>query len=1160
MMESTITEEPYQILPSAQSKETKEQNTYPLLHESVRVVIDTNPEGDRVYRISLADLSPGEREILASIQNELDEQRERHSPSASPTKRKEYAKLVASFSPNLSQKEQSLITSWLFLQSDPVRWMQAVLSDSRVSALIFPDEGGSVSIIHSGVASLLKTSLNPGKEDISRLSRSLLQLPGFPDPIHEPLPVAINDRMTFLITREPSREHGSCIRITKVQKTVTREENKSADPAIPDQDKKVSPSTPALRYSLLSDIVQVELVPDAYYTISLIPLSEDEKTIFAFINGKKNTQAVSHGTWREREAAARQFYQEALLKHAPGIDRRQKNRICSWLIINTDPVQWIRTILADQAVTGIKCISPGVPVTILHTRCSRFIQTNIIPDLQGFHQIAAYFLESSGASTNKKSPVLIRYSNSESISISWVTREKTQFPQISITRGEKRETEAKKTPNDRAGTNKPGGRTAHPTRQPVLNEIKNRIQSVIPDISKNLTSVITATKNAIPGDTGTAGKKREPSSLSFPSLHKTDLAGFLRRDNSIRSDEKNPAQDLMQQSPPVSGKQEKKEPDLPELKNSGVEYEDSSADRISTGDPDLLHPVTRRDKERINAILSGIFASRSRETAFQEYQRPKVREQDDDVLPKKRGLSFSFSLHAKDRTGFRKKKRVSHPDAGDQPIYDPMASPPVDSVLSLQQHEGVVAEEAYWLVQPYAYVAILQNREKERTYLVVEPELSTRERIILEETHETLRDVLIYDKPVGKGDLVLEFGEVAKVVTSYDPKIPKERLHVLFYYLQRNLSGYGKIDPLMHDELLEDISCNGHDIPVFVHHRLYGSMPTTIQFGGEELNRYVLKLSQKADKQVSLTSPLLDAALPNGSRAQITYSDIISTKGSSFTIRKFRTDPMTPATLLSFNTYNSELMAFLWLALENRKSLIVVGGTASGKTSAMNAFSFFIPHNSKIVSLEDTREIQIPHKNWLPVQTRQASSMTDRGTIDLFDLLKASLRQRPEYIIVGEVRGSEAQTLFQAMNSGHTTLSTLHAGTIEEALNRLTNEPINVPAAMFGALDLIIVQTFHYREGRMIRRCDAIHEILLSEGGHLRWNTLYEYNPVEDGFLRKYTHSETLRAIQYMHNWDDAELQYQLDLRKEFLTRFKFKSSSDPRILMRMITDLRRLS
>jgi Type IV secretory pathway, VirB11 components, and related ATPases involved in archaeal flagella biosynthesis len=211
---------------------------------------------------------------------------------------------------------------------------------------------------------------------------------------------------------------------------------------------------------------------------------------------------------------------------------------------------------------------------------------------------------------------------------------------------------------------------------------------------------------------------------------------------------------------------------------------------------------------------------------------------------------------------------------------------------------------------------------------------------------------------------------------------------------------------------------------------------------------------------------------------------------------------MTPATLLAFGTYSNELLAFIWLALENRQSLIVVGGTASGKTSAMNAFSFFIPHNSKIVSLEDTREIQIPQKNWLPVQTRVSNSFNDRGSVDLFDLLKASLRQRPEYIIVGEVRGSEAQTLFQAMNSGHTTLSTLHAGNIEEALNRLTNEPINVPPAMFGALNLMVIQTFHYRAGRMIRRCDAIHEIVLGEGDKVNWNTLYEYDPKKDSFKK----------------------------------------------------------
>ncbi len=517
------------------------------------------------------------------------------------------------------------------------------------------------------------------------------------------------------------------------------------------------------------------------------------------------------------------------------------------------------------------------------------------------------------------------------------------------------------------------------------------------------------------------------------------------------------------------------------------------------------------------------------------------------INPLKKSLSSFTSL-----TKVRKKEEDVKVESDSDTVKPP-------SVLNLQnQEDGTVAEEAYWLFQPHSYVAVIQDQNKDRLYRVVEPELSPRERIILEETHDTLRDVLVYDKPVMKGELFLEYAEVEKIVRTYDPKITEDRLGVLYYYLKRNLNGYGKIDPLMYDELLEDISCNGHNLPVYVHHRYYGSIPTSIRFESDELNKFVLKLSQKADKQVSLTSPLLDASLPNGARAQITYSDVVSTKGSSFTIRKFRSDPMTPATLMSFGTYSDELLAFIWLALENRQSMIVVGGTASGKTSAMNAFSFFIPHNSKIVSLEDTREIQIPQKNWLPVQTRSTNVAHDRGNVDLFDLLKASLRQRPEYIIVGEVRGSEAQTLFQAMNSGHTTISTLHAGNIEEALNRLTNEPINVPAAMFGALNLMVIQTFHYREGRMIRRCDAIHEIVLGDGDKVKWNTLFEYAPETDTFRRVYKRSKTLQTIQYMHNWSDTEIRFQLDVRAAFLKRLKNKYSTDPEQLMRMITDLRR--
>ena len=191
---------------------------------------------------------------------------------------------------------------------------------------------------------------------------------------------------------------------------------------------------------------------------------------------------------------------------------------------------------------------------------------------------------------------------------------------------------------------------------------------------------------------------------------------------------------------------------------------------------------------------------------------------------------------------------------------------------------------------------------------------------------------------------------------------------------------------------------------------------------------------------------------------------------------------MTPVDLISIGTYSAELMAFIWLAVENGKSMIVVGGTASGKTSTMNAASFFIPQIAKIVSIEDTREIQLPHRNWLAMRTRETGISQTKSDVDMFTLLKAALRQRPEYIIVGEVRGSEAQTLFQAMNTGHTTYSTLHAGGVSEAVNRLTHEPINVPRVMFGALDLMLIQGLQFEEGHGFRRCLSINEMIVNDG------------------------------------------------------------------------------
>ncbi|MDH7491835.1 MAG: type II/IV secretion system ATPase subunit [Methanolinea sp.] len=444
-------------------------------------------------------------------------------------------------------------------------------------------------------------------------------------------------------------------------------------------------------------------------------------------------------------------------------------------------------------------------------------------------------------------------------------------------------------------------------------------------------------------------------------------------------------------------------------------------------------------------------------------------------------------------------------------------------------------KDRYWLKKGFCYASIIENDLFDTSYIVTEPPVTQRERILLEEVHDYLRDVLIYEKVTAKEEMKISLADVRKAVSFFDPGLSDDRVSVIHYYLERNLQGYGPIDPLMHDQYIEDISCNGYTSPVFVYHTNYGSIPTNITFTAQELNRYVLKLSQKADKQVSISSPLLDAPLPDGSRAQITYTDVISSKGSSFTIRRFKSDPMTPVNLIRYGTYDPEILAYIWLAVENRKSMIIVGGTASGKTSTMNAISYFIPLTAKIVSLEDTREIQLPHKNWLPTRTRETSSQSAKGDIDLFSLLRASLRQRPEYIIVGEVRGPEAQTLFQAMNTGHTTYSTLHAGSVEESINRLVNPPINVPRAMFGALDLMVVQLLQYQEGRAVRRCLSLNEISVDAQANISYHELYRWNPRTDVFERNYYRSRVLDDIAYARGWTRSETEEQLSLRAHAL-------------------------
>ena len=442
--------------------------------------------------------------------------------------------------------------------------------------------------------------------------------------------------------------------------------------------------------------------------------------------------------------------------------------------------------------------------------------------------------------------------------------------------------------------------------------------------------------------------------------------------------------------------------------------------------------------------------------------------------------------------------------------------------------------DRYWLNPPYAHAAVCKTAEDDYTYCIFEPKIEDTEFLILEETFEYLRSTIIYGKTGENETADLPPALLKKTLLAFEKTLTSDRIAVLSYYLTRNFLGYGKLDAILRDDKIEDITCNGSNIPLYIYHRKYGNIKTNCIFTREELNKTVLQLAQKADKQISLTSPLVDAALPNGARIQLTYSNIISDKGSSFTIRKFKTAPITPTELIASNTYSAELMAHIWLAVENRKSIIIAGGTASGKTSTMNAASFFIPESAKIVSLEDTREIQLPHTNWLPLKTRETRTVETEGDITMFSLLKSALRQRPEYIIVGEVRGKEAQTLFQAMNTGHTTFSTLHAGNVAEAVNRLTNDPINVPEAMFGALDLILIQGLLHGNGKGYRRCLSLNEISTS-GTDITCTPIFSWDHKTDRFLNKTETSTVFSRIADENGWDSTELQTRIQNRTRLL-------------------------
>jgi len=366
-----------------------------------------------------------------------------------------------------------------------------------------------------------------------------------------------------------------------------------------------------------------------------------------------------------------------------------------------------------------------------------------------------------------------------------------------------------------------------------------------------------------------------------------------------------------------------------------------------------------------------------------------------------------------------------------------------------------------------------------------------------------------------------------------NPALTTHQVERLLYYLEREFVGYEAIDPIKNDIAVEDISCDGYNSRVFAYHTDYEQIITNISHGEQSLDDFVIKLAQRSGKGISKRSPQVDATLPDGSRAQLTLGTEVSDHGTNYTIRQFKDVPFTPVDLINWKTFSIDQMAFLWLAIENEKNLLFAGGTASGKTTSLNAVSLFIPSSSKVVSIEDTREVELPQRNWVASVTRPSFSSDDKGDIDEFDLLEASLRQRPDYIVMGEIRGEEGRTAFQVMSTGHTTYTTFHADTVGEVLKRFTTDPINVSKTMFTSLDLVSIQTQTRVDGEKVRRSKTLTEINRydPENDEINIRDVYQWDADDDTF-DQLGNPETLREIAFDRGWSYEQLEKELNQRK----------------------------
>ncbi len=462
----------------------------------------------------------------------------------------------------------------------------------------------------------------------------------------------------------------------------------------------------------------------------------------------------------------------------------------------------------------------------------------------------------------------------------------------------------------------------------------------------------------------------------------------------------------------------------------------------------------------------------------------------------------------------------------------------------------------YMLISPYVSAHIhWDSRINEVVYELEEPALNNKEKEDLANIEKAMMEIVNINIIVEKTQeaMISYINQTAKMLMNeLNLRIDEAEYNKLFYYLYRDFIGLSKIEALARDYFIEDIECNGFNTPIYVVHRVYRNMKTNVMFSAiDELASFVEKLAQRCGKYISYASPILDGSLPDGSRVNATYTQDISSRGPTFTIRKFTKIPWTPTQLISMRTVSPEMLAYLWLLMQYKGSLLISGGTASGKTTMLNAISFFIPPEARVVSIEDTREINLFRENWLPSVVRGSVGAGQIGEVNMFSLLRSSFRQNPDYVIVGEVRGEEASVLFQGMASGHSSVGTVHADSVDTLIKRLETPPINLSPTLINTLDVVAIMTHAIVNKQETRKLREIVEIVnVDPNGVAVTNTPFMWNAREDNFYFKKS-SKAFEKISTRFGLSNEELEREFRVRTLLLNEmvkrkiFRFEEVQD---------------